>query len=1121
MSETGKAARVRATKSAKWRNHSGIGTSERYKLEEGAAGELGRGFMRRLNVGGWGVAMAFALGLAATCFAPEAHAQYFGQNKVQYRRYDWRTISSDHFDVYFYQGEDSLAMRVLDLAEKAHVYLSQIEGHTLEHRVPIILYGSHNDFSQTNVTPELIDGSTGGFTEVLHNRVVIPFTGSYEDLRHVLVHELTHAIMFDKLYGGSAASLIARQGFYQIPLWFAEGLAEYTSLGTESNELMFLRDGTLEGYLPPLEYSGGYIVYKQGQSAITYLVDKYGAERLKDILEKSRQMHNFEGAFQRSTGTSVSKFDEQWHEWLKKKFWPTVATKEDPDVFARRLTDHRRDESNLNTSPAVSPQGDRIAYFSDRHQYTDVYVMSAFDGAVQARIIRGEQNRTFEGLPTLRGSISWSPDGRQIALVAISAGRDVMYRVDAVTGQVLARYELNCDSAEFPAWSPVSDSIAVVCVKDGRSDLYLLDAKSGALTRLTNDAWDEKEPAWTPDGRTITFASDRLAPVVLQAQRKPDGFGTYAIYNLDLASGNITRLVHTYGDDHSPAWSPDGRELAFIADRNGTPNIFLFDPEDSTVTELTDVLGGIFSLTWSRQGDRLVFSAFNHGGFDIFAVNEPLSVQPVLARLRREKPRAVETAAHSVLAPTDSLIAPPNEGALAVTWSDSLASPRDTTVHDLGHYAHSHAAHDTTTLAGNAPRASMPDRAEPPVWGEPFGSDAPGAAASMPPPPRDDPPPKPLPTATLIDHGGPFALSDSVLSQEPAPYKSRLTADYFGGGVYAATGYGFVGSTQLQFSDFLGDRNVFVAADLSSSALSETNVLAIYNYLPNRLDYQFGLFHFKNYFSSRVTTFGEALGGPRLFSDRNFGALFGLSYPFDRFRRLEIDLTQTFVDRQFFDEDVFGNVIAANHQFESITAPTFSLVGDNTLFGYYGPVNGGRHIYSLSLAPPLFPNALSYVTGTVDARRYWDLTHGYTFAWRALGGISGGSNPQTFQVGGYSTLRGYSNYALLGTRFAVTSFEIRYPFIQQLGLIGPLPVGLFNLRGASFVDAGSVWNGSDHLRFWQDVNGRMVLDAPRLGFGTGIRTSAFYMIFKLDVTWRTNFSYVTRPGWFFSIGPEF
>src|SRR6185369_15229599 len=260
----------------------------------------------------------------------------------------------------------------------------------------IILYDSHNHFAQTNVTPEIIDAGTGGFTEVLRNRVVLPFTGSYEDLRHVVVHELTHAYMFDQLYSGSAAALIARQSFYSVPLWFAEGMAEYMSLGMESNAEIFLRDGTVEGYLPPLEYSGGYIVYKQGQSAISYLCQRYGEDRLRDILKRSRQMRSFERAFEHSMGESVTQFDEQWRVWLRKQYWPAVATKSPPDEFARRLTDHRKDQSIVNTAPSISPQGDRVAFFSDRRQYTDVYILSAIDGKLIRRVIRGERNVQFE-----------------------------------------------------------------------------------------------------------------------------------------------------------------------------------------------------------------------------------------------------------------------------------------------------------------------------------------------------------------------------------------------------------------------------------------------------------------------------------------------------------------------------------------------------------------------------------------------------------------------------------------------------------------------------------------------------------------------------------------------------
>ena len=1035
-----------------------------------------------------------------------ANAQYFGQNKVQYREYDWRSIESDHFEVYFYTGEDSLAMRTLDLAEKTQTMLAQRMGHTLSRRVPIILYGSHNDFSQTNVTPELIDAGTGGFTEVLRNRVVLPFTGPYEDLRHVVVHELTHAVMFDYLYGGSAASLIARQSFYSVPTWFAEGLAEYFSLGIEPNAEMFLRDGIVEGYLPPLALSSGYIVYKQGQSALSYLVDRYGEDRLRDILRRIRQNRSFDRAFQASVGMPVGKFDEQWRTWLRKRYWPTVAHKDTPEEFARRLTDHRHDQSTLNTAPAISPQGDRIAYFSDRRQYTDVYVMSAFDGKVLHRVIRGERSYQYETIPSFRSSITWSPDGERLALTAKSGGSDVLYVVSARDGKTLHRFKLPCDALYFPAWAPHGDSIAVAGVKDGRSDLWLVDGSTGTFTRLTNDAYDEKEPAWSPDGRTLTFASDRLAPVVLEPTRSRDGFGRYAIYGLDLATGAVTLTVDTYGNDHAPAWSPDGRRLAFVSDRDGTSNIYLYDVAERAYVQLTDVMGGVQTISWSRENDRLVFAAYNGGGFDVFAVKEPLSLDSAFDRLRKQFPAAVLDSVTALVPPGDTLRVEPRRAALKRMLPDSLT---------LG-------AQDSTLAGGPA---TLPD---------PKGLDLAHHTAPADPGAHADPPaglgnlPAPPETTAaivakipLVERGGPFALPDSVLAQKPTPYHARLAPDYAGGGFYAASGFGFVGSTQFVFSDFLGDHSLYVATDLFSNSLEETNALAIYNYLRRRLDLGIGLFHFKDYFSSRVTTLGEQLDSPRLFSEQTFGGILSASYPFDRFRRAELNLTQMFVDRRFFDQNAAGDFYQTASQFRSVTSPSLSLIGDNALFGYYGPVNGQRWNLTYSPSFALFKNGLEYHTVTLDARRYWDLTRGYTLAGRVLAGASNGRDAQTFRVGGYSTLRGYSDFDLLGSRVAILNTELRFPFIQELGILGPIPVGVFNLRGAVFTDAGFVWNEGDRLRLTHVSDGRRRLDDLKLGFGAGIRTAIYFLILKVDTGWNTDFAGASRPRWHVSVGPEF
>ena len=157
----------------------------------------------------------------------------------------------------------------------------------------------------------------------------------------------------------------------------------------------------------------------------------------------------------------------------------------------------------------------------------------------------------------------------------------------------------------------------------------------------------------------------------------------------------------------------------------------------------------------------------------------------------------------------------------------------------------------------------------------------------------------------------------------------------------------------------------------------------------------------------------------------------------------------------------------------------------------------------------------------LDTRSYWNLTHGYSFATRWLGSVSAGRDPQVFRVGGFSTLRGFSNYDLLGSRVAIASTEIRFPFIQQLGVVGPLPLGFFNLRGAAFCDAGVIWPADQRLR-WEPLHtAAPPQNGYAIGFGTGVRSAVAFMLLKLDVAWSTDLKGASRPRWYFSIGPEF
>jgi outer membrane protein assembly factor BamA len=243
---------------------------------------------------------------------------------------------------------------------------------------------------------------------------------------------------------------------------------------------------------------------------------------------------------------------------------------------------------------------------------------------------------------------------------------------------------------------------------------------------------------------------------------------------------------------------------------------------------------------------------------------------------------------------------------------------------------------------------------------------------------------------------------------------------------------------------------------------------------------------------------------------------------------MELSLTQLFAELRFYDP-LFGTLLERRYQ--SVTSPSVSLVGDNALYGYFGPVNG--HRYNLTYSPSLavFSNGLAYHTVTADIRHYWDLTHGYTFAVRGLGGYSSGRDPRTFFIGGYSTLRGFDDFSLEGQRVAVGNVEFRFPFIQQLGLVGPVPLGVFNLRGAVFADFGAVWNPGDKVQLSVISRGDNdpataqppggVFKGGAFAYGAGIRTAIYFFILKVDAAWNTDFRTSSTPHWHFSIGPEF
>lgn len=1017
--------------------------------------------------------------------APEgARAERFGRNKVQYKTFEWKIVHTEHFDVYFYEGSEDLADAASLIVEEANADFERVLDHRLSTVIPVIVYASHNDFQQTNVADTAIDETVGGFTELFKNRVVVPFTGSYADLRHVLYHELTHVFMFDIVYGGLVESVVRQAYMNPMPLWFVEGLAEYVSEGWDSEAEMILRDLTVSDRVVPLEYlSGGYLVYKEGQSVINFIADRYGPEKIAEIVRGTAKTHNLDRALKDATGLLTPELSQEWGRWLRAKYWPEVRDRRRPDDIAKVLTDHEADGSFFNLAPEASPDGRKVAFVSDRSGYADIYVASTLDGEILERLVHGERSGDFETLHVLRAGLSWSPDGTEVAFVAKAGASDALHIVDAETGKVRRSLRFPLDGVFTPSWSPSGDRIAFVGTKGGRSDLYVTDVSGEKLEELTDDFFDERDPEWSPDGRRIAFASDRDSPQAVGFAR------TYDLYIIDVDSRKVDPLISAPGRESAPTWSPDGRYVAYASDESGTPNLYLADLTSGTTARVTDLVGGAASPSWSRGGNRLVFAVYGNAGWDIASVKDPLSAFADAARTSGWSPAIV---------PLPAVVSAPEEATSA--------------------------SGDTTALAGGAERpeaqARLAEEQEPPAIAEGGSAVPPEAEAGTAPPAESDAVRRARDAYRTAAEGTEYAKGDEAEERHPGTverYKPRFSPDWLSGGFSYSSGYGFSGAAEIAVSDILGNHRFYLASDFFSS-IESSNFYGVYEHLANRVNYSIGIYNFKEYYYSERTQLGEDLGEKRYFTERSYGVSAGLAYPMSKFTRVELDLSALTVDRRFAEENEEGQIQLTDEGVKrSLFIPSVRLVNDTTLWGEIGPLGGGRSSIVLSRAwEP--QGGFEYLTAIADVRRYARIGTRHSLALRLLAARSSMENAQTFYMGGVNTLRGFNDFEFRGHNLAVASIEFRYPFIDRLEIASPIPIAIWGLRGVAFMDAGAAWDES--FRGVRDDGGRRLKDL-KASIGVGVRMRLAFLVLRLDRAWPTDFRETGAGKTHFALGAEF
>ena len=1061
--------------------------------------------------------------------AQAAGQQYFGQNKVQYRNFQWQVIRTDHFEVYFYEREREAALDAARMAERGYARLSRILRHQFKVRKPIILYASQSDFIQTNTSSGVGEG-VGGFTEPLKHRMVLPFTGSYAELEHVLQHEMVHQFQFDVFSHGQIGAGLQALSNVNPPLWFMEGMAEYLSLGPpDALTMMWLRDAAIEGKLPTIaqmSFDPRIFPYHFGHALLAYVGEKWGDEAIGEILQGSVTL-GIEGAFRRALGRSLDDLSDEWRDAIQTTVLPQLADHYRARRIAKPLLTQRRSDGTLHLAAALSPDGKDVAFLGERNSFfIDLYLADGETGRVKRQLIKSTINSNYESLRFINSAGSFSPDGQFFAIAAKHEDRDDIVILDVARDREVGRIRIPLNGVLSPAWSPDGKQFVFSGQDGGISDLFLVNRDGSDLRRLTNDRYADLQASWSPDGKTIAFATDRGPETNFNILR----FGNMRIALYHLESGNIEVLNHMdRGKNINPVWAPDGKSLAFVSDRTGISNVFLYDLTEGNIYQLTDVYTGVSGITsfspclsWARKADRLAFAYYEDGDYNVYAVDNPRS-------LRRQPYREPATL------PTVSM--------LAQEPQDASAAPLATTPGQQDHPATS------TYRSATGLRSSS---ATPP----PTDS---GAGAV----------PPPLSVRTLLDSAT-IALPETT-TFAIHPYRTRFSTDFTTpvtvGYQRNSFGRGISGGTAISLSDILGDRTMQFGGALNGR-LSESQFLAAYIDQSNRTNWAVALTQTPSYFYI-PSSVGQVVNpnippGSVFFTTRIRrlvirDAFAAAAYPFSRFNRVEFGLHVVGISDAILEQQAYFDAAGASlgvgdretvvHPSIGYVAPTLALTHDNSLFGFVGPFSGSR--YRLQVSPAV--GGWKFTGGLADLRRYL-FARPFTLALRGMfyGRVGRDANQFPLLLGNTDFVRGYTAGSLIrhecyqrivdiapligglpgsttgcadldqliGSRLAVANVELRFPLTRSLSL-GFLPISLPPIEGAIFYDVGLAWQDGSKIVGRRTAGEDLVAyRAPLQSWGGSIRVNLLGIPLRFDYAKPLTRAYKVGY-WTVSIGPTF
>lgn len=1038
--------------------------------------------------------------LSTLAVQAQEHRKVFGQNRVQYKSYDWYYYSTDDYDIHYYALGEEYAKLALDYLDEEYDKLTDMLGYAPFSKTKIFLYNSPVDLKQSNIG---VDGATftiAGQTKFVKLQVEIAYPGSIVEFKKELKYRLTKMLLDDMMFGGSLAEMFQSAYLLHLPEWFIGGAANYAAYGWSVEMDDYMRDFLTKRKTKKLNRLEDIRAQMVGQSVWNYIAVKYGPSNISNILNLTRIIRNPEHSIASSLGISFKQFKYEWAEYYRNANASLDAAYDSPEKDNKLI--NKTGKVAKLTKVRVSPDGKYLAYVNNyRGKYT-VNVRN-LDNGRERTALRGGYHVINQEVTLELPIIEWITESK-LGIIQNWYGTNYLVSYDVPTRTKQRKSLLRFNQIQGIGFNDNGKLAVLSADIQGQNDLYLISMRRNAVKRLTRDKYDDLNPKFIPGTDAIVFSSNRPSDTLnLELDNindAPNNLNLFA-YDLDTTTNVVYRMTNTLSNDYYPV--PVDRENVFyLSDQKGIYNLYKYNFSNGIYNQVSNFRASLQEYDINRQNHDLAFLMLNNGKSRIYLHQNynldqttftPPTLRNQIEQVEFIKKRRAEQKSKDDL-PSEELelgeglfdISSESEG---VETEEEEEDYEDVFIDTDDYQFEDEPEEDEgdgqafSFLTTYQKMQKEPSVTGPHAYETAFSSNN-------------------VITTFKIDPIRGFGI---LMEYE---MNDILENHKFYGG--------FLAITDLKSGDFFAEYR-FLKYTIDLMARYDRNV-----YLEERFDFSGAGDEIIQKYKKNTFTVGASL--PLSVATR-----FDLQ-PFVTFTRFN-NLSPDALQRNFPPQEPY--VLESQNTFAGIKA---HWVYDNTLANGLNLYEGSRAKISFEHYQAVSDNDLTFSNFSVDLRRYQKISRELIFAGRIYFGRSFGNNPKTYMLGGmdnwvandsentdqvdsplhfsntkdntdilfaeFVNLRGFDYNTFSGSNVLAMNAELRFPIFKYFSRGSIKSNFLRNFQAIGFYDLGSSWSGKSPFSDDHEVNSKVVKregspfeavirtsDNPWLAsYGFGIRT---------------------------------